>query len=149
MILDHINNSHLYKNIHPNLTKGFDYILNTDFSTLETGKHLIQGQEIFALFEKYKSKPIEKSNLEAHKKYVDIQYMIEGEEYIQIAPLTTQKIIEDIPNNDLTFYEGSGQKIKLKKGNFAIFFQTDAHGPGIQIDKSEEITKVVIKVQIN
>jgi len=146
MILDHIKNHQLYTSIHPNLTTGLAYVANTNFSEITPGKYIIKDEEIFAIVDEYATKPQEQSNLEAHRKYVDIQYMIQGEEYIQIAPLNNQTIIEDIPENDLTFYEGAGQKIKLSEGNFVVFFQTDAHGPGIQIHKSETVTKVVVKV---
>jgi len=95
MILDHIYNIHLYKNINTNLSKGLDYIATTDFSTLEEGKHTIVGDEVFAILQSYNSKPETECRLEAHKKYVDIQYVIRGEEYIGVTPLNNQEVLED------------------------------------------------------
>lgn len=149
MILDHISNYQLYTSIAPNLTQGLQYVANTNFAELTPGKYPIKGEDIFAIVDEYFTKPEEKSDLEAHRKYVDIQFMIKGEEYIQVAPLKDQKISKDIPEKDLTFYEGEGQKIKLSEGHFAIFFQTDAHGPGIQIHQSQQVTKVVLKVAMD
>jgi len=125
MILDHINNSHLYKNIHPNLAKGLEYLENTDFSKLEEGKHTIQGDEIFAILQSYSSKPEIDCKLEAHKKYVDIQYLIKGEEFIGVLPFDNQTILEDLPKNDVTFYKGTGEKIKVSESNFAIFLYSN------------------------
>lgn len=149
MILDDIKNHQLYKNIDHNLALGLDYIVKTNFSEISPGKYNIKGEDVFAIVDEYFTKQEEESELEAHRKYVDIQYMINGEEYIQVAPLNQQKISKDFPENDLTFYKGKGQKIKLSAGQFMIFFQTDAHGPGIQIQQSEQVKKVVVKVAID
>jgi len=148
MILDHISNIHLYKNINVNLSKGLEYIAATDFSKLEEGKHTIQGDQVFAILQSYHSKPETECRLEAHKKYVDIQYVIRGEEFIGVTPLNNQEVLEDLPDNDVTFYKGKGEKIKVSENNFAIFFQTDVHAPCIQIEKSNEVLKVVIKVEM-
>ncbi len=148
MILDHLDNVVLYKNIDPNLTLGLDFIKNTDFSKLEEGKHLINGEDVFAILQSYDSKPESECRLESHKKYVDIQYVISGEEYIGVTSFNNQAVLEDLPHNDVTFFEGTGQKIKVTTGNFAVFFQTDIHAPCIKIGHPKKILKVVVKVAL-
>jgi len=149
MILDHINNINLYTNIDSNLALGLKYIQETDFTKLEKGNYTIKGKEIFAILQSYNSKPESECRLEAHEKYVDIQYIIRGEEYIGVSPLNNQSILEDLPDNDVTFYKGVGEKIKVSENHFAVFFQTDVHAPCIQIEKSKEVLKVVIKVALS
>ena len=150
MILDSLQNAQFYKGLHPNLDIALDYVVNTDFSSLEMGVYKIKGDAVFAILQSYETKPIEEAKLEAHKKYVDIQLMIQGDEVMGVTPLTkAHKVIEDYPEKDLTFYEGEGQDILVEEGSFTIFFQTDAHAPGILVNSSKTITKVVVKVEMS
>lgn len=149
MILDHIDNYHLYKGLNKNLDQALEYVKGTDFLNLPDGKYEINAEQVFAILATYFTKSKEEALLEAHVKYVDIQFMITGEEYIQVAPLKNQKVTTAYPENDLTFYEGEGQLVKLSAGNFMVFFTTDAHGPGIQIEQSKEVKKVVVKVALD
>jgi len=78
MILDRLENINYYKNLDENLTLGLEYLRDTDFSKLEMGKYEIKGDEVFAILQSYDTKEEVDCKLEAHKKYVDIQYMVSG-----------------------------------------------------------------------
>ena len=91
MIFDKIENSNLYENINPRIKKAFQFIKETDFSNLDLGKHVIDGEDVFAILMEYETKPASDCKLEAHKKYMDVQYIISGSENIGYAPLTSQK----------------------------------------------------------
>lgn len=149
MILDTVENIDLYKGLHKRLSIGLDYIAQTDFSKLEMGTYELEGDNVFAILQSYDSKIEEDCKLEAHKKYIDIQYLVEGEEYIGVEPLGEQAILEDkLESNDVVFYKGTALKIKLTAGSFMIFFPTDVHAPGINVDTSEKVVKVVVKVAV-
>lgn len=149
MILDTVENISLYKGLQDRLSTGLDYIANTDFSELEMGKHEIEGDSVFAILQTYDSKKEEDCKLEAHKKYIDIQYLIVGQEYIGVEPLTQQEVLEDkLQENDVVFYKGTAPKIKLSAGSFMVFFPTDVHAPGIKVNASEKVIKVVVKVAV-
>lgn len=148
MILDRLNNANWYKCLDENLALGIEYLQNTDFSSLEMGKHEIKGDEVFAILQSYDTKEEVDCRLEAHKKYVDIQYMVSGDEIMGVVPFDNQEITEAFPDNDVTFYKGIGVPILVKEGSFTIFFQTDVHAPGIKVGSSEKITKVVVKVAL-
>ena len=148
MILDTLQNAQLYKNLDENLRLGLEYLQNTDFSTLEMGKYEIKGDEVFAILQSYDTKEEVDCKLEAHKKYVDIQYMVSGDEVMGVVPFNNQTISKALPDNDVTFYKGTGDHILVKEGSFTVFFQTDVHAPGIKSGASAKIVKVVVKVQL-
>jgi YhcH/YjgK/YiaL family protein len=148
MIIDKIENAHLYKNIGERISKSFDYIKTTDLKNLPAGKYPIDGENIFALVSEYKTKPESEGKLEAHRKYIDVQYVISGEELMGYAPLGTQQIIEPYKeDNDIVFFTGDKSFTKVSAGMFAVFFPEDIHMPGIASGKSSSVKKLVIKVR--
>ncbi|NWG27553.1 MAG: YhcH/YjgK/YiaL family protein [Ignavibacteriaceae bacterium] len=148
MIIDKIENAHLYKKIGERISKSFDYIKTTDLKNLPTGKYLIDGERIFALVSEYKTKPESEGKLEAHRKYIDVQYLIEGEELMGYAPLNGQEILDPYKEeNDIIFFTGDKSFTKVTAGMFAIFFPEDVHMPGINTGKISDVKKLVIKVR--
>jgi len=150
MIIDKIENSHLYTGLNERIKKAFDYIRNTDLKNIEPGRYEIDGENIFALISEYKTKSEKEGKLEAHKKYLDVQYVIEGEELMGYAPLGDQKILEPYKEeNDIVFFKGEKSFIKVSSGMLAIFFPEDVHMPGINTEKISDVKKLIIKVRIN
>ena len=148
MILDTLENYQLYTSINERIAKGFDFLRTTDLDSLPSGKHDIEGDTIFALVQEYQTKPLEDCKLESHKKYIDIQYVIRGEEIMGITTQNNQKIIEVNEEKDYTFYEGTTSLVRVSKGMFTIFFPDDLHQPCVQTESVSEVKKVVIKVLI-
>lgn len=105
----------------------------------------------FALEQTYMSKDKEKCFFESHKQNIDVQFILEGEEIMEVDNINN--LSETFPYNekmDLIKYNNSkfSSSIKLKKGDVAIFFPEDAHMPGIKVMKSERIIKTVVKVKV-
>ena len=148
MIIDKIENAHLYKNISERVNKSFEYIRITDLKNLPAGRYPIDGENIFALVGEYKTKSEQEGKLEAHKKYIDVQHVISGEELMGYAPLGGQKVLDPYKEeNDIVFYTGDKSFTKVSEGMFAIFFPEDVHMPGIASGKSSSVKKLVIKVR--
>jgi len=148
MIIDKIENAHLYKNISERINKSFEYIRTTDLKNLPAGRYPIDGENIFALVSEYKTKSEQEGKLEAHKKYIDVQYVISGEELMGYAPLGGQKVLDPYKEeNDIVFYTGDKSFTKVSEGMFAIFFPEDVHMPGISTGKISDVKKLVIKVR--
>ena len=148
MILDTLENYQLYNAINERIAKGFDFLRTTDLDSLSSGKHDIDGDTIFALVQEYQTKPLNECKLECHKKYIDIQYVIRGEEMMGVTTQNNQKIIELNEEKDYTFYEGTTSLVRVSKGMFTIFFPDDLHQPCVQTESAAEVKKVVIKVLI-
>jgi len=146
MIIDKIENAKLYYNLGMRIKKALDYTRQTDLKNLQPGKYEIEGDNIFALISEYETKTESEGKLEAHRKYIDVQYVIEGEELMGYAPLGNQQILEPYKEeNDIVFYNGEKSFTKVTAGMFAIFFPTDVHMPGICVEKMSAVKKLVIK----
>lgn len=149
MIIDKLSNSHLYSSLGERITKALTYLKQTDFAHMELGKYEIEDDKIFALVNEYNTKDESDGKLEAHKKYIDVQFVVIGSELMGYSPLQNQKVINEYnEQNDITFFEGERSFTKVDEGMFAIFFPTDLHMPGIKVQKSEYVKKVVIKVKV-
>ncbi len=148
MILDTLDNYYLYQSINERIAKGFSFIQNTDLDAILEGKHDIKGDTIFALVQEYQTKPLAECKLESHKKYIDIQYVIRGEEFMGVTTKNNQKVLEVNEEKDYTFYEGTTSLVRVSKGMFTIFFPDDLHQPCVQTESVSEVKKVVIKVLI-
>jgi len=149
MIIDKLSNSQLYSTLGERINKVFAYLKQTDFSNMEIGKYEIDRDNIFALVNEYNTKDESEGKLEAHKKYIDVQFVAKGRELMGYAPLENQKNINEYnEQNDIIFFEGEKSFIKVEEGMFAIFFPNDLHMPGINVEKSEFVKKIVIKVKV-
>jgi len=150
MIIDKIENSHLYEGISERIKKAFEFIHNSDLKNIKPGRYEIDGENIFALINEYKTKSELEGKLEAHRKYLDVQYVIEGEELMGYTPIGSQQILEPYKEeNDIIFFKGEKSFTKVSSGMFAIFFPEDVHMPGITSGKISDVKKLVIKVRIN
>lgn len=147
MIVDTLEQSEKYLSLHPRFQAAFDFLKKTDLQALPEGRFEIDGPNLFALTQCYQTKPVAEGKLEAHRKYIDIQVVVSGEEYIGYAPLTHQLLVDPFnPEKDIGFYHGEANLIKLSAGMFAIFYPTDAHLPCRQIQGPCAVKKIVLKV---
>ena len=148
MIIDTIENSKRYASISERIAFGLEYINNSDFSKIELGTYQIEGDDVFAMIQEYKTKPLKSCKLEGHTKYIDIQYIISGEEHIGLVSKGTQKILTKNDEDDYAFYEGESTLFKFKTGTFGIFFPNDLHQPCVGLNQSSTVRKVVVKVRV-
>jgi len=105
----------------------------------------------FGLEQVYDSKARTQCFFESHKQYIDVQFILEGEETIE---LMNKDLLEvDMPYSeemDLIKYQDSTHSsiISLKKGDVAIFYPEDAHMPCVKIKDSVKVVKTVVKVYL-
>lgn len=149
MIIDKIENTELYTGLNKRIKIALDYIKQTDFSKLELGKHNIENDTIYALLNEYTTKDSKGCLLEAHRKYIDVQYVVEGEEQVGLATLDGQKAVKEYDEkDDYLLYDEKHSLVPFKKGMFAIFFPDDLHLPEIKLNTISKVKKVIIKVKI-
>lgn len=151
MIFDKISNHTNYRGILKELDNAFDYLLNTDLNSLENGKHIISGDKLYAVCMEYETKAESLSKNEAHRKYIDVQFIVKGEEKIHISEINGLKVTEEYnENNDVVFYENRPHcTLSAAPGFFAVFFPEDAHMPGINpVSGINRVRKVVVKVHV-
>ena len=128
--------------------KTFAYLKKTDLKTLVNGRHVIDGDNVYAIVTEAPTKDYDKTTFESHRKYIDLQYVIMGEENMAKAPLTS--VIISKPYNesaDIAYYTGEGKIYIVPAGTFMLFFPTDAHRPNISPGGNKVVKKIVIKIK--
>ena len=149
MIYDTIEHAGQYRRISKNLAKALDFLTCADLEAMDAERVEIDGSRVFAFFQRYETKPAN-DRPEAHRDYIDIQYLVSGEEMIGVAPLSSmRREVEAHPDRDIYFYEGETAKLPLGSGRFAILFPQDAHAPCIAAGESRPVRKLVIKVAVD
>lgn len=152
MIVGYLSNMKSEIALYPaGIQKGLRFLLETDLAALPTGKHEIQGSQIYVSVAEYESEPKEKRRLEAHVKYIDIQYIQAGEEMIGCGPLAEASgITEDrLAEKDVIFYSEVARETEviLTPGMFAVYFPWDVHRPNCRAGgQAAKVRKLVVKI---
>lgn len=149
MIKDILKNSNIYESISVNLKKGFDWLKNTDLTVLEDGRYEIDGKNVYANVQTYETKTDAK--YEAHRNYIDIQYMVKGEELVGVNDIAKCKTVDEYnPDTDLEFMNLQCQDDyqNLREGEFLVLFPTDAHKPSMANVEPKTVKKIVVKVRV-
>lgn len=132
----------------PAWQKAFAYIKATDLAKLPTGRHTIDGTNVYAIVSEAPTKDYDKTAFESHEKYIDLQLVISGEEAMAKVPVAS--VSPDKPYNetaDIAFYKGDGKTFLVPAGSFALFFPTEAHRPNITPGGNKVVKKIVIKIK--
>lgn len=149
MIKDSLKNASTYYPMSDNLKIGFEWLINNNLDQLKDGKYCIKNEEVYASIQTYTTK--DEAYYESHRKYIDIQYMINGKELVGVTDLNNCKTyIEYDKEKDLEFYTTDTEEefYTLKSGDFLILFPHDAHKPSIKYNENSVVKKVVVKVAI-
>ena len=150
MIFDHINNIETYKGLSPDIYEGLKFLRQVS-PDIAVGTHQINPR-VKAIVSEYETKKVNEHGFEAHKKNIDIQYLLKSEERVACYPI--EKLTESKPyceEKDAVFYSTDGIKaleMTLGDGYFAIFFPLDGHMPQLCVDKPMSVKKIVVKVEI-
>ncbi len=146
MIWDHITNAEKYYALKEGLKEAFDYI-QTITEDQEPGRFELDSG-LIVMVQHVSTKGFDEVDFEAHKKYIDLQYILEGEEYVVVNDC--KNLTESIPYNpekDVLFYQGEGNTLKIQKGEFYFLFPHDAHKPCCRPEKGLPVKKIVIKIK--
>ena len=150
MIIDHINNAALYYGLGGRIRAGLRFLQTAELRNLPLGKNVISGDDLFAVVSEYKTKPEISVKWEAHRRYIDIQYIVSGMEIIGCQWLSKLKItVPYHKNNDVLFLRGAGNRLVVQEGFFVIFYPQDAHRPGLSVRRSRAVRKIVVKALVN
>jgi YhcH/YjgK/YiaL family protein len=130
--------------------QAFQFLKTANLNKLPLGKQELEGEHLFVSVAEYIAKEKPETRYESHKKYIDIQYIIKGEELMGLTTLDKVEVAEPYnEENDITFYEYEGGDYrKATPGNFLIFFPDDAHRPSITTGDTTLVKKIVVKVLI-
>jgi len=146
MIIDILTNAERYFALHALFPRAFEFLRNTDLHALAPGHYPIQGEAIFAIVETASGRSRDDAKLECHRKYIDIQLVLEGTDEMGWKPLhecnepTTEYRVE----HDIQFFgDAPTSWIATPTGAFCVFFPEDAHAPLVS---TGDIRKVILKI---
>lgn len=103
----------------------------------------------FANAEEYETKL--SSRFEAHRKMVDVQIIVSGTELIHFAPINDNFVVEEPydENRDIMFMKGEVKDtVLLRAGDACIIGPELAHMPGMAVNGSEHVKKIVLKIPV-
>lgn len=150
MIYDKITNYETYAGISADIRKGLEFLYNIS-PDIENGVHEISPR-VKAIVSEYTTKEVNENGFEAHRQYIDIQYLISGSEKISCLPLEYLKETKPYcEKDDAALYQIANvqpQEMVIGNSYFAIYFPQDGHMPQLCVDSPIAVKKVVVKVKI-
>jgi biofilm protein TabA len=151
MILDRLEHAPLYSGLGPHLAAALKYLAQTDFAPLPDGRYELDGDRLYAIVQRYRTKPVAEARWEAHRRYVDVQHVVAGVERMGWTALRDgwKAAVPYDPAKDVLFFDAQGQFFDVPAGHFVIFAPRDVHAPGLQADGDiDDVLKVVVKCRV-
>jgi YhcH/YjgK/YiaL family protein len=148
MIKDSLNRAEKYFGLSDNIKLGLNWIKDNDLESMPDGRYEI-NDNIFANVQSYYTK--DDAPYEAHRSYIDIQYMIKGEELSGVTDYANCTTVEEYDSDkDCEFLKCNIKEefFRLKEKEFFIFFPHDAHKPALKINETKHVKKVIVKVRV-
>ena len=148
MIVDHLSAAERYFSVHPGFRTAFEFLrrLGPD---VPVGRHVLDGERLFVLVSRDQGRGREKSLLESHRRYIDIQYVVEHTELIGWLPTSRCERIATpyaVDKDIGFFYERPQTWLEVPAGYFAVFFPADSHAP---LATTGPVVKAVAKVAVD
>ena len=148
MILDTLSNLERYATLHPLFPQVIAFLRETNLKTLTTGIHPIIEKQLFVIVEEAQGRTRAEAKLECHRKYIDIQLVLEGIDEMGWKPLAAcqQPISDYNEERDIRFFNDAADSwISTPANSFCIFFPQDAHAPLVSTGK---IRKLIFKIAV-
>ena len=115
------------------------------------GRYEFEGGA-YANAESYVTKSSAEKEFEAHRKFIDVQIIVSGQETIEVAETSDPAFVITKPYvHDIEFMNGEveAKKIELQAGEFCVLYPEDAHKPCTHLDGEHEVKKIVIKLPVS
>jgi biofilm protein TabA len=149
MIIDTISFAERYFALHPGLSVAFAFLRSTPLAEMPEGRHAIDGSRLSVIVERAVGRGRHGAKLEVHRRHLDIQLCLAGDELIGWRPLTDCADAESQFNaeRDIQFFRDQPETwLAVRPGLFAIFFPDDAHAP---LAGEGPVHKVVFKLAVD
>jgi YhcH/YjgK/YiaL family protein len=149
MILDTLPNAARYGPLHAGFARAFAFLSTADLAALPAGRHAIDGDRMYVSIDHTDGRGEDGARLEAHRRYIDIQYTIDGDESIGWMPLARCASPDGAydETNDVGVYaDRPATWIAVPAGSFTIFFPHDAHAP---LAGRGRLKKAIVKIAVD
>lgn len=148
MIFSTISNSDRYAALHPLFPRAFEYIRNTDLKSLAPGVYHIAGDDLLVIIEHMPGRTRTEAKLECHRRYIDIQLVLEGVDEMGWKALADchDPVSDFSAEKDIRFFnDAPATWVATPPGTFCIFFPDDAHAPLVS---TGNIRKAIFKIAV-
>jgi YhcH/YjgK/YiaL family protein len=148
MILDTLDNAENYFALNPRFKAAFQYLKNPALNKDTAERIDLEDDQLYALTTHKSGKKRHEAKLEAHRKYIDIQFVLGGIDSMGWRPARTCTKVESpySEEKDIAFFADEPMMwFPVHPGTYAIFFPEDAHAPMVS---DGEIHKIIVKVAI-
>lgn len=152
MIVSDLNHIEHQLLITSDFTKALDFLRRRDIRDLPDGRIEIDGERVFAIVQRYETIATGMPKFEYHRRYIDVQYIAEGEEVIGWAPAHRITITEPYDaDKDIAFGTVPGKQwtpVHLEAGQAAVLYPEDGHAPKLAVGTVSDVMKIVVKVAV-
>ncbi len=151
MILAKTDDLARYDSLCPNFAAAFAFLARTDLATLPDGKHEIDGKNAWAVLSSYDTRDYGEGKFETHRDYIDVQYLLSGEEIIywsDSATMSSTGYNDDTDKENYTDPE-SPIGICMSPGVAMVLFPRDAHKANCRVSDMRRVRKVLLKIRID
>ena len=149
MIYDSLDNLELYKGISCDIYEGLKFLKQAG-KDIECGVHKLSPR-VKAIVSEYETMVENPYGYEAHRRFIDIQFLLKGEEKVCSLPLKKLRETQAYnPDADYALYAADSAPMEsiIGDGYFAIYFPQDGHMPNLCVSTPSPVKKVVMKIEI-
>lgn len=149
VIIDHLRNADRYRPLNPGIGPALGFLHRPDLASLPAGRYEVEGDRVYALVSEYSTSPLAERRWEAHRRYIDLQYLVAGRERIGYSPLCRMQPEPYDETKDVLRLSGEGECLTLAPGDFMLLWPDDAHMPGVAAGEPAPVRKVVVKIRVD
>lgn len=156
MIIDTLAHARTWLTQSPRIALALQALAETDLASRPDGRYELDGDRVYAMVQRYKTRTWEGALQEAHRRHLDVQFVASGTERIGYAPLADVEAGCEVvtpydPARDVALWKGYGDLVALHAGMIAVLWPVDVHAPtlGYTAQGGDPITKVVVKVRLD
>lgn len=149
MIIDNLRHAQQFYALGIGIRAGLQFLARPDLLTLEKGRYdLPDSGGSYALVQEHDTRLPAHAKWEAHRKMLDLQFMVRGQELVGYADIARLKMGDYHAGDDYCLGEGDGEWIRLDDQYFMILFPQDGHMPSIAVAEPQKVRKVVVKIPV-
>jgi len=151
MIYDRLENFGKYFHNGSPLFSALSFAVEFDPSKPD-GRYEIEPEKIYALVSSYETSPASQNRFEIHRKYADVQVVIEGEEKVEVSLSSELKSVSEYNDaKDAVFLESpmDSASLAMRRGHFAVIYPNEVHRPNCDLHGKLHVRKIVVKVRMN